>query len=102
MSRQDSEGGAGYAFVLASVAALGGLLFGYDTAVISGAIGYLSDYFGLDAHMRGWPLTTTRGRAGMGCSRLPEKKMLYCWSRKGIRSWSPAGYCKSARAASTQ
>ncbi|HNR30250.1 MAG TPA: sugar porter family MFS transporter [Candidatus Hydrogenedentes bacterium] len=54
MSRQDSEGGAGYAFVLASVAALGGLLFGYDTAVISGAIGYLSDYFGLDAHMRGW------------------------------------------------
>ena len=36
------------------VAALGGLLFGYDTAVISGAIGFLQEHFQLDAAMKGW------------------------------------------------
>ena len=30
-----------YIFKLTIVAALGGLLFGYDTAVIAGAIGFL-------------------------------------------------------------
>ncbi len=57
------KGSTGYVFVLASVAALGGLLFGYDTAVISGAIGYLSDFFGLDAPMRGWAASS----ALVGC-----------------------------------
>jgi SP family xylose:H+ symportor-like MFS transporter len=36
------------------VAALGGLLFGYDTAVIAGAIGFLQMHFDLDATMKGW------------------------------------------------
>ena len=31
--------------VIASIAATGGLLFGFDTGVISGAIPYLQDYF---------------------------------------------------------
>ena len=31
-----------YVYLLTLVAALGGLLFGYDTAVISGAIGFLA------------------------------------------------------------
>lgn len=35
-------------------AALGGLLFGYDTAVISGCIGHLQAHFELDAAMKGW------------------------------------------------
>src|SRR5260370_33313331 len=33
--------------IVSSVAALGGLLFGYDTAVISGAIGLLQTHFHL-------------------------------------------------------
>ena len=41
-----------YRFV--TVAALGGLLFGYDTAVISGAIGYMEERFSLDPVMKGW------------------------------------------------
>lgn len=43
-----------YVGLLASVAALGGLLFGYDTAVISGGIGFLTDYFQLSEIMEGW------------------------------------------------
>lgn len=36
------------------VAALGGFLFGYDTAVIAGAIGALRDHFQLSAAQEGW------------------------------------------------
>ncbi len=36
------------------VAALGGLLFGYDTAIISGTIGFLQDHFQLNPAMKGW------------------------------------------------
>ena len=36
------------------VAALGGLLFGYDTAVISGGIVFLRTHFGLDAAEMAW------------------------------------------------
>jgi SP family xylose:H+ symportor-like MFS transporter len=35
------------------VAALGGLLFGYDTAVISGAIDFLNEHFDLDSTLEG-------------------------------------------------
>ena len=35
-------------------AALGGLLFGFDTAVISGAISFVKINFSLDATMEGW------------------------------------------------
>lgn len=37
-----------------SVAALGGFLFGFDTAVISGTIDALRDKFALDSVMEGW------------------------------------------------
>lgn len=34
--------------------AIGGLLFGFDTAVISGAIGFVKSQFALDTAMEGW------------------------------------------------
>ncbi len=43
-----------YVCFLASVAALGGFLFGYDTAVISGTIGQVTGYFSLDTLQVGW------------------------------------------------
>lgn len=36
------------------VASVGGLLFGYDTAVISGAIGFMRFYYNLSDFMMGW------------------------------------------------
>ena len=44
----------GYLFFLSVVAALGGFLFGYDTAVISGTISQVTEQFQLDALQQGW------------------------------------------------
>jgi len=60
-------GGSGslvYIFMVCIVAALGGLLFGYDTGVINGAIGPLKTYFALDAKAEGWAM----GCALLGCA----------------------------------
>lgn len=46
--------GSLYLVLITGVAALGGLLFGYDTAVISGAIGLLQNHFALSAAATGW------------------------------------------------
>jgi len=44
----------GYVIFLSSVAALGGFLFGYDTAVISGTIGSVAAQFNLNDVSTGW------------------------------------------------
>lgn len=49
--------------IAATVASLGGLLFGYDNIVISGAIDYLGRYFHLNAVGLGW----AAGCALIGC-----------------------------------
>jgi len=51
---QIDSGSTLYVALVTMVAALGGLLFGYDTAVIAGAIGFLQTHFDLDATMKGW------------------------------------------------
>lgn len=43
-----------YVYFLAFVAALGGILFGYDTAVISGTTADVAAQFGLDEMSKGW------------------------------------------------
>ena len=44
----------GYLVFLSVVAALGGFLFGYDTAVISGTIAQVTELFKLDTLQQGW------------------------------------------------
>ena len=44
----------GYVVFLSVVAALGGFLFGYDTAVISGTIAKVTAQFNLDTMSQGW------------------------------------------------
>lgn len=47
-----------YLFLYAIVAALGGLLFGFDTAVINGALPFFRDHFQLDKVMEGWAMSS--------------------------------------------
>lgn len=49
---------------VSGVAALGGLLFGFDTAVISGAIPAITHYFKLDDYWLGWAV----GAVLIGCA----------------------------------
>lgn len=81
---RDHGGSVAYVFVLASVAALGGLLFGYDTAVISGALGFLQVHFELDPQLwKGWAAASAligcalgAASAGMLSDRLGRKRVL--------------------------
>lgn len=43
-----------YSYRLTAIATLGGFLFGYDTAIISGTTGFVARQFGLDAISLGW------------------------------------------------
>lgn len=51
---QKTSENMGYVIFLSAVAALGGFLFGYDTAVISGTIRGVSTQFGMDDLQTGW------------------------------------------------
>ncbi len=53
-TEETHSGSLVYLTLTVLVATLGGLLFGYDTAVISGAIGFLQQHFDLTATMKGW------------------------------------------------
>ncbi|HBY71205.1 MAG TPA: MFS transporter, partial [Lachnospiraceae bacterium] len=44
----------GYIVFLSLVAAIGGLLFGYDTAVISGTVDQVTEQFSLTVMEQGW------------------------------------------------
>jgi len=57
-------GSPGYVLLVCFVAALGGLLFGYDTGVINGAIGPLKAHFSLSPNQEGW----ATGCALVGCA----------------------------------
>lgn len=50
-------------YIYSMVAALGGFLFGFDTAVINGALPFFRDYFQLDKVMEGWAMSS----AIVGC-----------------------------------
>lgn len=47
-----------FIILVSGVAALGGLLFGFDTAIISGTIPYITTYFSLNEYMLGWAVSS--------------------------------------------
>ena len=52
-----------YLLFVCLVSTLGGFLFGYDTAVISGTLTFVRSQFSLDAMLEGWFV----GSALLGC-----------------------------------
>lgn len=73
----------GYVILISIVAALGGLLFGFDTAVISGTINFIQPYFGLSEAGLGWTVSSLLFGcivgvflAGIAGDRYGRKKML--------------------------
>lgn len=74
----------GYVTLLSSVAALGGFLFGYDTAVINGANQYLTVHFALNPTQEGFAgasaiLGCIPGAMGAGflADRFGRRKLLF-------------------------
>ena len=72
-----------YVYKITIVAAVGGLLFGYDTAVVAGAIGFIQKNYDLSAARMGWIASCALVGcvAGAMCSgylsdRLGRKKVL--------------------------
>ncbi len=72
-----------YLLLITCVAALGGLLFGYDTAVISGAVGLLQQHFSLSATATGWAASSAlagcvlgAALAGRGCDQFGRHRTL--------------------------
>ena len=72
-----------YVILISIVGALGGLLFGFDTAVISGTLNFIQPYFGLTEAGLGWTVSSllfgcivgvfVAGKAG---DRFGRKKIL--------------------------
>ncbi|MBN1816485.1 MAG: sugar porter family MFS transporter [Sedimentisphaerales bacterium] len=81
--RERQRGSIVYVVMVCAVAALGGLLFGYDTGVISGAIGPLVARFSLNSTMEGWAASCAlvgcmvgAALAGTLSDRLGRKRVL--------------------------
>jgi MFS family permease len=84
-STEEPNGGSlPYVWLLTIVAALGGLLFGFDTAIIAGAIGFLRECFGLGKGFEtGWAASSVllgcaagAAAAGFFSDRLGRKRTL--------------------------
>ena len=54
ITRDESKGSVGYVYLICIVAAVGGLLFGFDTAVWAGADPFLTAHFELNAFWEGF------------------------------------------------
>ena len=79
----DDSGSTVYVFLVCIVAAVGGLLFGFDTAVIAGTIPFITKHFGLSATMLGLTVTSVlvgcvfgAAFAGTFSDRFGRKKVL--------------------------
>ena len=66
--RASSGASSLFVAIVSSIAALGGLLFGYDTAVISGAIGLLQAHFHLGPAATGWAASSALAGCVLGAA----------------------------------
>ena len=98
MSAVQSNGNKWYLFRISLVAAIGGFLFGFDTAVISGTIGFVKDEFSLSAILEGWFVSSALvgcilgvSAAGILSDKYGRKRILLlsaaCSSFRHLGAW---------------
>ena len=83
MSHDQNRGNVFYAVMCSAVAALGGLLFGYDIGVIAGAVPFITEHFHLNAHQEGFAVSNIligcfigAGLSGPFSDRYGRKRVL--------------------------
>src|SRR5690242_11242260 len=54
MRVKNRSSSSSYLVLVCAIAAIGGFLFGFDTAVISGVVGFVKGEFDMSAAMEGW------------------------------------------------
>ena len=54
---QQNKGSTLYVYIVSIVAAVSGLLFGFDGGVITGALPFITNYFNLNAHQEGFAVS---------------------------------------------
>lgn len=82
MTDQPSTSSSRFIGSISGVAALGGLLFGFDTAIISGAIPALKTYFNLDGLSLGWAVSSILIGCALGA--LVSGKLADHFGRKAM------------------
>lgn len=68
MPNSQTTGNGRFIASVSGVAALGGLLFGFDTAIISGTIPSLRSYFSLDEFSLGWAVSSILVGCALGAT----------------------------------
>ncbi|WP_163583244.1 sugar porter family MFS transporter [Gracilibacillus saliphilus] len=83
-----------YVILIAASAGMAGLLYGFDTAVISGAIGYLQEIYNLSPAMEGWVISCVMvgGVTGVALSGFLSDR----WGRKKLLMMSAIFFIISA------
>lgn len=69
-----------YIVLVSMISALGGLLFGFDTAIISGAISFIQPYFQLNEVALGWAVSSIL--LGCAAGAVIAGKLSDQWGRK--------------------
>ena len=69
-----------YIVLVSIISALGGLLFGFDTAIISGTISYIQPYFQLNEFSLGWAVSSIL--LGCAAGAVLAGKLSDVWGRK--------------------
>lgn len=90
----DDSGSMVYVYMISSVAAVGGLLFGFDTAIIAGAIEKVRTHFALHPMQEGWAVSSLLVGCMIGAAVagvLSDR-----WGRKKILVVTAAFYIGSA------
>lgn len=90
----NTRGNTLYVYIVSGVAAVGGLLFGFDTAIISGAIEHVRAEFRLTALEAGWATTSLLVGCMLGAAAggtISDR-----FGRKPVLLLAAAGYIVSA------